>query len=281
MEAAGDARSHAAWREDLRRVIFETHTPAGKAFDVALLWMILASVVAVMLESVATIGAAYGTWLRRIEWLITGLFTIEYALRLISVRSPWGYARSFFGIIDLLAILPTYLSLLLPGTQSLLIVRALRLLRIFRIMKLSQFLGEANVLVTALRTSVRKITVFLASVLILIAILGSAMYLVEGAETGFTSIPRSMYWAIVTMTTVGYGDIAPQSVLGQILAAIVMLLGYSIIAVPTGIVSAELVQAQRRPVTTRSCPACTSEGHDPRARFCKDCGAPLAPVLPS
>jgi voltage-gated potassium channel len=279
MEAVGNTREHAAWREELRRIIFEADTPAGKGFDVALLWLILASVVAVMLESVATIGAAYGSWLRRTEWLITGLFTIEYVLRLICVHRPWGYARSFFGIIDLLAILPTYLSLLLPGTQSLLVVRALRLLRVFRILKLSRFLGEANVLATALRSSVRKVTVFLASVLVLVAILGSAMYLVEGAETGFTSIPRSMYWAIVTMTTVGYGDIAPQSVLGQILAAVVMLLGYSIIAVPTGIVSAELVQAQRRPVTTRTCPACTSEGHDLGAHFCKDCGAPLAPLL--
>jgi voltage-gated potassium channel len=264
------------WREQVREIIFEADTAAGKAFDVALLWLIVASVLAVMLESVVEIRATWGPWLRALEWVITGLFTIEYALRLASVASPAGYARSFFGIIDLLAILPTYVSLLLPGSQSLIVIRALRLLRIFRVLKLGRYLGEANVLLSAIRSSRRKVTVFLGTVVVLVLNIGAIMYLIEGAPSGFTSIPRSMYWAIVTMTTVGYGDIAPQTILGQSLAAVVMILGYSIIAVPTGIVSAEMVQATRKPVTTRVCPSCLTEGHETTARYCKDCAAELA-----
>jgi voltage-gated potassium channel len=191
------------------------------------------------------------------------------------VPRPLRYARSFFGMVDLLAILPTYLSLLLPGSQSLLVIRALRLLRIFRVFKLARYLVEANVLALALRSSLPKVIVFIGTVLVLITIMGASMYLVEGAENGFTSIPRSMYWAIVTMTTVGYGDIAPTTVPGQVLAAVAMLMGYSIIAVPTGIVSAELVHAARRPDTTRVCTHCFSEGHAPGARFCRDCGASM------
>jgi voltage-gated potassium channel len=269
----------APWRERLRIWIFEADTPAGKAFDVALLVAIVASVLAVMLESVSDVRARWGLELDVVEWIFTVLFTVEYGLRLISVPRPSQYARSFFGVVDLLAILPTYLSVLLPGAETLLVIRGLRLLRIFRVFKLGRYLGEASVLSTALAASRHKVTVFLGTILILVTILGAAMYLIEGEENGFTSIPTSVYWAIVTMTTVGYGDIAPQTLAGKALASLVMVLGYSIIAVPTGIVTAEIVEtaaASRRP-TTRSCPNCLSEGHALRARFCKDCGAELPP----
>jgi voltage-gated potassium channel len=196
-------------------------------------------------------------------------------LRLACVPHPVRYARSFFGIVDLLAILPTYLSLVLPGSQSLVVVRTLRLLRIFRVFKLARFLREANVLLLALRSGARKVLVFLGSVMILVAILGSAMYLVEGGTNGFESIPLSMYWAVVTLTTVGYGDIVPTTPMGKLIATVVMVVGYSIIAIPTGIVTAEIVHATARPVTTRHCPACLSEGHLPDARFCRDCGSGL------
>jgi voltage-gated potassium channel len=265
-----------AWRERTRIIIFEADTPAGRVFDVALIVVIVLSVVAVMLESVAEIRDDYAGWLRGTEWVITGLFTVEYLLRLACVDYPGRYARSFFGVVDLLAIVPTYLSVLLPGTQSLLVIRALRLLRVFRVFKLAHYLVEANVLLTALRSSAPKVIVFLGTVLVLVVIMGSSIYLIEGEASGFTSIPRSMYWAIVTMTTVGYGDIAPQTVIGQILASVIMIMGYSIIAVPTGIVSAELVGITRRPVTTRVCPSCLTEGHATDARFCRDCGAELA-----
>lgn len=268
--------SRAPWRERIRVVIFETGTPAGKAFDVALLVAILLSVLAVMLESVASVRVRYGPVLDVAEWTFTLLFTVEYVLRLISVPRPGAYARSFFGVVDLLAILPSYLSLILPGSESLLVIRALRLLRVFRVFKLGRFLGEASVLGRALAASRHKITVFLGTITVLITILGAAMYLVEGAENGFTSIPTSIYWAIVTMTTVGYGDIAPQTVTGKVLASIAMIIGYGIIAVPTGIVTAEIVDAAKAaPNTTRTCPQCMSEGHLWNARFCRDCGARL------
>jgi voltage-gated potassium channel len=266
------------WRERLRVVIFEADTPAGKAFDVALLLAILLSVLAVMLESVPTIRVAHGRFLLVAEWVFTLLFSVEYGLRLASVRQPLRYARSFFGVVDLLAILPTYLSIVLPGAQSLLVIRGLRLLRIFRVFKLGQFLGEASILRAALAASRHKIIVFLGTVLVLVTILGAAMYLIEGERNGFTSIPVSVYWSIVTMTTVGYGDLAPQTVAGKALASLVMILGYSILAVPTGIVTAEIVESaqQRHRPTTRCCPRCTSEGHSATARFCQDCGAPLS-----
>jgi voltage-gated potassium channel len=267
----------APWRERIRVIIFEADTPAGKAFDVALLVAILISVIAVMLDSVAPIRAKYGYGLDIAEWVFTILFSVEYALRLICVPIPWHYARSFFGVVDLLAVLPTYLSLLLPGAEHLLVIRGLRLLRIFRVFKLGRFLGEASILSNALAGSRHKVTIFLGTIAILVTILGTAMYLIEGEEHGFTSIPNSVYWAIVTMTTVGYGDLAPQTVAGKALAALVMVLGYSIIAVPTGIVTAEIVEAAvaaRKP-TTRCCPHCMAEGHDADARFCKACGAPL------
>ena len=267
------------WRSKLHEVIFEADTPAGKAFDVALLVAILASVLVVVLESVPSVRANEGRKLWAAEWFFTILFTVEYLLRLIAVRQPARYARSFFGIVDLLAVLPTYLSVLLPGAQAFLVVRALRLLRVFRILKLGEFLGEARMLVLALKASLRKILVFLAAVLVLVLIIGSVMYLVETPESGFTSIPQSIYWAIVTLTTVGYGDIAPQTVLGRILASLVMILGYGLIAVPTGIVTVELSQAGRtKVVSTQACPNCGLQGHDPDARHCKYCGAPLGPL---
>ena len=261
----------------LHEVIFEADTPVGKAFDVALLTAIVLSTLAVMLESVKSIRADYAVTLRFIEWLFTILFTIEYVLRLICVRRPVRYAVSFFGIVDLLAIVPTYVSLFAPGAQSLLVIRALRLLRAFRIFKLARFLNEGQVLSRALWASRHKIAVFLGTVLTIVMIVGATMYLVEGEASGFTSIPRSMYWAIVTLTTVGYGDVSPQTPLGQALASVVMILGYGIIAVPTGIVTVELSRAARDAtrVSTAACRHCSAEGHDHDASYCKYCGAKL------
>ncbi len=272
-----DARwPHSPWRDRLHEIIFEADTPAGKAFDLALLLCIVLSVLAVVLESVASVREVYGPLLRSIEWLFTLLFTVEYILRLISIRRPVAYATSFFGIVDLMAIIPTYLSLLVAGTHSLLVIRALRLLRIFRILKLAQYVGEAQLLTRALWASLRKITIFLGVVLTLILVLGACMYLIEGPENGFTNIPQAMYWAIVTLTTVGYGDIAPQTILGKLLASTVMILGYAILAVPTGIVTVELAHARKgKPLTTTGCHACATEGHDLDAKYCKYCGALL------
>jgi voltage-gated potassium channel len=247
----------------------------GKRFDVALLVLILISVLAVSLESVRDLREQYGPWLRWAEWLITGLFTIEYIARLLVVRRPLRYMVSFYGLVDLCAILPTYLSILLPGSQSLLVIRALRLLRVFRILKLTHFVGEARLLGAAMRASARKIVVFLAVVGTTVLVAGASMYLIEGEERGFTSIPVSVYWAVVTMSTVGYGDIVPQTVLGRCVASVLMILGYAIIAVPTGIVTVELSAAARAATNTQACPACGAEGHDNDARFCKRCGAKL------
>ena len=262
------------WRARLHEVIFEADTPAGRAFDLGLLVAILVSVLAVMLESVPDIRREYGGVLRAVEWTLTVAFTIEYALRLVAVDHRWRYVRSFFGLVDLLAVVPTYLALLLPAAHSLMVIRALRLLRVFRILKLAHFLDEAQQLVLALRASRRKITVFLGGVVTIALIMGAVMYLVEGEKHGFTSIPTSMYWAVVTMTTVGYGDVAPKTPLGQFLAAALMILGYAIIAVPTGIVSVELAKTGRA-VSRQACPACGAEGHDVDATHCKYCGAHL------
>jgi voltage-gated potassium channel len=210
-----------------------------------------------------------------VEWVFTILFTVEYFLRLVSVRRPLAYATSFFGVVDLLAVAPTFLSLFVPGSQYLLVIRVLRLLRVFRIFKLAEHLSEADVLVRALRASRRKISVFLLAVLTLVVIIGSLLYVIEGEQNGFTSIPISIYWAVVTLTTVGYGDISPQTPLGQTLAAAVMIIGYGIIAVPTGIVTAELTQSARRTVSTQACPSCAAEGHDADAVYCKYCAARL------
>ena len=263
-------------RARLHEVIFESDTPAGRYFDLALIWLILLSVATVILESVREVRELHGKLLYALEWFFTVLFTIEYSLRLFSVRHPLRYARSFFGVIDLLAIIPTYLSVFLPGSQYLLVIRILRLLRVFRLLKLSEYVAEADTLRRALRASSRKISVFISAVVLLVVIIGALMYVIEGETNGFTSIPRSIYWAIVTLTTVGYGDLSPKTSFGQIVASIVMVIGYGIIAVPTGIVSVELAHAVRdRMVSGQSCPACGAEGHDPDAICCKYCGAKL------
>lgn len=262
-----------SFRSQLESIIFEADTPLGRLFDIILLWTIVLSILLVMLESVPSIRAQQGANLRNLEWFFTGLFTLEYLARLYSAKRPLRYAVSFYGVVDLLAIVPGYLSLLLAGSQYLLAIRALRLLRIFRILKLSRYLGEASVLTDALRASRFKITVFLLTVLTLVVIMGSVMHLVEGSQNGFTSIPISIYWAIVTLTTVGYGDISPKTPLGQMISSVLMIVGYGIIAVPTGIVTAELSRANR-PMFKR-CEVCSLETHDLDARFCKRCGTAL------
>ena len=263
-------------RARLHEIIFEADTRAGRLFDLALIWLILLSVATVILESVRGIRAQYGDLLYALEWVFTVLFTVEYLLRLVSVRRPLRYATSFFGVVDLLAIIPTYLSIFVPGSQYLLVIRILRLLRVFRLLKLSEYVTEADTLRLALRASRRKISVFISAVLLLVVIIGALMYVIEGEAHGFTSIPISVYWAIVTLTTVGYGDLSPRTPLGQMLASIVMILGYGIIAVPTGIVTVELTQAVRqRNISRQACPSCGAEGHDPDALYCKYCGASL------
>jgi voltage-gated potassium channel len=265
----------APWRRRLHEVIFEADTRPGRAFDVALLVTIVVSVVVVILESVRSLRSAHGATFLAFEWLITGLFTVEYVLRLVSVDRPLRFATSFYGVVDLAAVVPSYLGLLVPDGHYLLVVRALRLLRVFRILKLVEFVREARQLRQALRASRRKIAVFLFTVLTVVLIVGSLMYVIEGEEHGFVDIPTSIYWAIVTMTTVGYGDLAPQTPLGKVLASVVMLLGYGILAVPTGIVTVELAKAARAPVSTQACPACGRDGHDADAAHCKFCGVPL------
>ena len=262
------------WRAQTFEVVFGHETKAGKTFDVLLIFAILASVAVVMLDSVVALEAFHPLFLGA-EWVFTILFTVEYVLRLVTVRRPSGYALSFFGIVDLLAVLPSYLSLLVPGGQFLIVIRILRVLRVFRVLKLVQYVGEARVLGLALRAARYKITVFLLTVLTIVVVVGSAMYLIEGPEHGFTSIPRGVYWAIVTLTTVGYGDVAPETPMGQALAALVMIMGYGIIAVPTGIVTVELANQARQQAKVRSCSTCSSEAHDDDASFCKRCGQRL------
>jgi voltage-gated potassium channel len=268
-------KSNRRWRDILFEVIFEADTPAGKWFDIVLIICILLSVTTIMLDSVSSIRTKYGDLLYAVEWFFTILFTIEYIFRLFCIGRPIRYAVSFFGIIDLLAILPTYMSLLFFSSRHLSVVRVLRVLRIFRVLKLGHHTREAAVLKKALYASRRKILVFLFVVLSLVVIIGSLIYLIEEEENGFTSIPRSVYWAIVTLTTVGYGDISPVTGLGQFLAAIVMILGYSIIAVPTGIVTVELSRAYTKQSSCQACPSCSAEGHDRDAQYCKYCGAKL------
>jgi voltage-gated potassium channel len=263
------------WQKKVHEIIFEADTPAGKAFDVGLIIAILASVVVVMLDSVNSIREDYGEFLYYLEWGFTILFTIEYFLRLVSVGRPLSYATSFFGIVDLLAILPTYVSVLMPSSRYLLVIRLLRVLRGFRVLKIVRFVDEAHQLKSALVASRRKIFVFFFTVISMVVILGSIMYVIEGEDNGFTSIPTSVYWGIVTLTTVGYGDIAPQTGIGKLLASVIMLLGYSIIAVPTGIVSVEIAREVQRGISGQACHQCSLEGHDPDARYCKHCGAEL------
>jgi voltage-gated potassium channel len=261
----------------MHEIIFEADTPKGKLFDVILLWAILASVVAVMLETVEDIKDNHKTFLIALEWVFTILFSIEYVLRLLSVNKPWKYATSFMGIVDLLSTIPTYISLVVAGPQYLLVIRTIRLLRVFRILKLSRYISEANSLKDALRASAIKITVFIGGVIVLVLIMGTLMYIIEGPEHGFTSIPTAMYWTIVTITTVGYGDIAPVTTLGQTLASMIMLLGYGIIAVPTGIVGGEIAKSRlnNEAVSTQACTSCSKEGHDANAKHCKYCGEKL------
>ncbi|MEJ6735879.1 MAG: ion transporter [Flavobacteriales bacterium] len=264
----------APWKQKLHEVIFEADTRAGKWFDIILLVLILLSVTTVMLESVNSIEVHYGKELRILEWVFTILFTLEYIARLAAIEKPLKYVFSFYGVIDFVSIIPTYLGIFISGTHTLSIIRSIRLLRVFRILKLAQFIGEADVLIKALKASRAKIVVFLFAVLSLTFILGTVMYLIESPESGFTSIPRSIYWAIVTLTTVGYGDITPQTVLGQTLASFIMIIGYAIIAVPTGIVGAELSKANLK-TNTQACSSCSLEGHDDDSVHCKYCGEKL------
>ncbi len=269
----------APWRVRTHEILFEADTLGGKIFDVALLVAILLSVLVVILDSVDSIHQEHENLLVIAEWVFTVLFTIEYVLRLMCVRKPLRYANSFFGVVDLLAVLPSYVAILLggiAGTQSILVVRALRLLRVFRVFKLARYLTEAGTLRRAIVASRAKITVFLATILIAVIIMGTAMHVIEGpTNDGFDSIPQSMYWGIVTLTTVGYGDAAPQTPPGKAVAALMMIIGYSLIIVPTGIFSAELVQASRKTITTQACPDCMREGHDADAVHCKHCGGKL------
>lgn len=268
------------WKYRLHEIIYEADTPAGKFFDVVLLILILASIILVMLESVKSFNARFHNLLNISEWIITALFSIEYIARIISVKKPRKYILSFYGIIDLLSTVPKYISLLFAGTHALIALRALRLLRVFRILKLGRYLGASVQLTSALKASRAKISVFLFVVLILCIILGTIMYLIEGDQSGFTSIPRSIYWCIVTLTTVGFGDIAPQTALGQFIASIVMILGYGIIAVPTGIVSAEYTKYGKKDMekislNSQSCPNCSAENHADNAKYCNKCGSQL------
>lgn len=263
------------WIDHLRKVVDESKTHFGRAFDVLVFSSIALSVLIVVLESVPSVAAVHGQLLRRFEWVITIWFTVEYLMRLVTARNPVKYATGFYGIIDLLAILPTYLSLFFVGTQALMVFRAFRFLRIFRVFKLTRCVSEASILMVAMKASRQKITVFMTVVMAIALVMGSLMYVVEGERAGFNSIPDGIYWAIVTMTTVGYGDLAPQSALGKFLASLLMLIGYSIIAIPTGIVSVEIAQAHRVEKESRVCPGCGRPGHEKESAFCRFCGGKL------
>ncbi|MET0244994.1 MAG: ion transporter [Flavitalea sp.] len=268
--------SKSTWQNKLHSVIYESATPAGRAFDITLLFLIITSIIVVMLDSIAPIHSKYGDLFWTLEWIYTIIFTIEFILRLICIKRPFSYIFSFLGIIDLLSIVPTYLALVYAGAQTLLVVRALRLLRVFRIFKLSHYVNEMQFLLGAIRGSIRKISIFMMMVFTSVIILGSVMYLVERGQNGFSSIPDSIYWAIVTITTVGYGDISPVTPLGKFVASIIMLLGYGIIAVPTGIITTEMALAARKKKhSDEACPNCGREGHEEDAEFCKYCGSKL------
>lgn len=265
-----------SWQARLHETIYESNTTAGKIFDISLLVCILASIIIVMLDSTLSLHAKYGRLFYILEWVFTVLFTIEYILRLICLKRPLQYVTSWLGIIDLLAIIPSYLSIFYAGAQSLLVFRALRLMRIFRIFKLTHFVSEMRFLRASMHSSLKKISIFMLVVLALVVILGSVMYLIEGREHGFTSIPESIYWAVVTITTVGYGDISPVTPLGKFIAALIMFIGYGIIAVPTGIVTNEMINAVRsKKEGDQTCPACGLESHDSDAVHCKRCGEKL------
>jgi voltage-gated potassium channel len=267
-------RPEGGWRARLYAVIFESDTPGGRAFDLALIGAILLSVTTVVLASIGSVAQPYGRWLFAAEWFFTVLFTIEYLCRLMSVRHPARYARSFFGVIDLLAVMPSYMALFLPGAHVLLNVRILRLLRMFRILKLTMYIEEYGMLGRALLASRRKILIFLSVVLMIVFLLGTVMYVVEGPEHGFTSIPTAVYWSITAVTTVGFGDLVPKTDLGRGIASVMMLIGWGILAVPTGIISAE-ISHQRHARPQRSCAGCHDEDHEQSAQFCKSCGLEL------
>ncbi len=278
------SKAFSPFRERLYEIIFEADTPEGKTFDVALLLFIFGSILVVMLESVGELNEQYGDLFKALEWMFTLFFTVEYFTRIYTVHSPKKYITSFYGIVDLLSILPTYVAAFFPAFQSLMVIRALRLLRVFRIFKLGQFLVEGQIIVKALKESFNKILVFLLFILIMVMIFGSVMYLIEGSQVGsdFKNIPESVYWAIVTLTTVGYGDIAPQTALGKFLASIIMIMGYAVIAVPTGIVTSEFTKGYKKKkaqsYTSQICSYCMKEGHDRDAKFCKNCGEALHPL---
>ena len=264
------------WRLRLYTVIFEADTRAGRLFDKWLIAVILASIVVVVVDSVQSVGPVHHTVFAWMEWMFTLAFTLEYVARLVCVRRPWRYALSFYGVIDLLALLPTYVALLVPEVHALIDVRVLRLLRVFRIFKLTAYVSEYQALGHALRASRRKILVFLSAVLMIVLVMGTLMYVVEGPANGFTSIPTSVYWAITTMTTVGFGDITPKTDLGRLIASVMMLLGWGTLAVPTGIVTAELTARRMATApTTRTRHGCFTEGHLADAQYCFNCGAPL------
>lgn len=264
-------------KKKLHDIIFEANTPSGKLFDIILLYTIVISLITIVLESIHSLQERYILLFHVIEWIVTIIFTIEYILRLMIVRRPWSYAKSFFGVIDLLSILPSYISLLIPGSQFLMAIRILRLLRVFRIFKLGHYIKDSFIIIKALRESRYKITVFLITVLLLVFVLGSVMYVIEGhVNEGFDNIPRAVYWAIITLTTVGYGDIIPITPAGQFIASIVMILGYAIIAVPTGIVTASITRhTVNIPNNSETCPYCMKEGHVEHATFCYNCGQVL------
>ncbi len=263
------------WRERLYIIIFFTNTPAGKRFDTLLLLVIMASLLVVMLDSVAAVNLRYGELFTALEWGFTTLFALEYALRIYCHPEPRKYVFSFYGAVDLLSVLPAFAALLLPEAQFLLVIRVVRMLRIFRVLKLTPYLSQANFLLVALRGSKQKIVVFLFTVTTLVIIYGALMYVIEGPENGFTSIPMSIYWAVVTLTTVGFGDMVPHTALGKALATMIMITGYSIIAVPTGIFTAELANAMRQDTLLHPCPSCGKDHHEPNAAFCSRCGSQL------
>lgn len=264
-------------KQKVHEIIFEADTRAGKLFDVGLLLVILVSVVVVMLESVEGLRTQYFRWFSWLEWGFTIIFTVEFLLRIWCINHPKTYIFSFFGVVDIVSILPSYMALFITGTTGFMIIRALRLLRVFRIFKLAQFIGESKQLLTALKASFVKISVFIGSILVLVVLLGTVMYMIEGGLNGFTSIPKSIYWAIVTLTTVGYGDIAPQTTLGQVVASVIMILGYGILAVPTGIVTGEIIRQEKK-TNTQSCIECGCENHDNDAKYCKKCGFKITDV---
>ncbi len=271
---------YAKLKRNLYDIVFEADTRAGKMFDISLLIAVLLSVVGVMLESIESFNTKYYDFLHITEWFFTIIFTFEYILRILIVIKKSKYIFSFYGIIDLLAILPTYIGLLIPGsTHSLAIIRSLRLFRVFRIFKLSRYVSESHTLIRALISSKQKIGVFFFFVIMIVIILGTVMYLVEDKSGGFTSIPQGIYWAIVTLTTVGYGDIAPVTDLGKFIAGAVMILGYAIIAIPTGIITSEIYKSNNENITTQVCPNCLKEGHDLNAVYCKFCGAEINPEI--